>query len=625
MIVWSLGAVIPVLVIAGVIMTWRSGEKLRAIYFENVKGDVALVQSQLEREKIKVTNYLRFLASNPSFETAVDQGANYGDKDVGSRMLKGIAANLDVDAIEVFDKKGKSALRIGKGDSAGTVGAEVAESRTEYEVSDKGVLIAGHAPVRNDEGLLGFVRMEVRLDTAFLQKLGKQGGANIDILFLLGNATVASSINARVKVELDAATLRHSARDDANTLGFFETSEGTKFASFVPLKTQANNDKSSSMVLAEDATTYQAEMRANTYGWILTLSAATLVILLATFFMSRSIAVPLEHVATRLEICGTQVANASEQVGGSSQQMAAGANEQASSLEETSASLEEMAAMTRQNAENGGQAKTMAHAARASAERGQESMRRMAEAVNLIKASSDQTAKIVKTIDEIAFQTNLLALNAAVEAARAGDAGKGFAVVAEEVRNLARRSAEAAKNTADLIEQAQKNSERGVAASNEVGAVLKQLVEASQNVAQLIGEVAAASNEQAQGIDQVNTAVAQMDKVTQSNAASAEESAAASEELSAQAGELTELVRVLLDIVRGVNAQAAGQPALRPHAVHAIGGPRAEAMHVARHETPARASIAQGNGNNRIKHSNAGTLPKPAEMIPLDDEEAKKF
>jgi len=169
----------------------------------------------------------------------------------------------------------------------------------------------------------------------------------------------------------------------------------------------------------------------------------------------------------------------------------------------------------------------------------------MSSAINDIQKSATETAKIIKVIDEIAFQTNLLALNAAVEAARAGEAGKGFAVVAEEVRNLAMRSAEAAKNTAAMIEESVNNSKNGVAIAVEVGKNLEEITTAATKVNALVGEIAAASKEQAQGIEQVNTAVAQMDKVTQANAAAAEESAAAAEELSSQAMQLDDMVKQL--------------------------------------------------------------------------------
>ena len=294
------------------------------------------------------------------------------------------------------------------------------------------------------------------------------------------------------------------------------------------------------------------------------LIAAVLIGIVLATFITLAITRPINGVINNLTQGSEQISSASTQVAQSSQQMAEGASEQASSLEEISSSLEEMASMTRQNADNAKSANEMAAGAREAAEKGSHVMDRMAEAIGKIKTSSDQTAKIVKTIDEIAFQTNLLALNAAVEAARAGDAGKGFAVVAEEVRSLAQRSAEAAKNTASLIEESQKNADGGVRVSTEVGEILKRIFEAAQKVTQLSAEVSTGSLEQAQGIEQINTAVAQMDKVVQGNAANAEESASASETLSAQAHDLSRQVGVLVAIVHGSGRRSetdAAQPA----------------------------------------------------------------
>jgi len=205
--------------------------------------------------------------------------------------------------------------------------------------------------------------------------------------------------------------------------------------------------------------------------------------------------------------------------------------------------------MTKSNAENAQKANDLAREARAAADKGAEDMRAMNQAMDAIKVSSDDIAKIIKTIDEIAFQTNILALNAAVEAARAGEAGMGFAVVAEEVRSLAQRSAQAAKETAAKIEGAILKTAQGVGISQKVATALNEIVAKARQVDELASEVASASRQQTQGITQINTAVGQMDKVTQSNAASAEESAAAAQELNSQAILMKEAVTALTRLV----------------------------------------------------------------------------
>jgi methyl-accepting chemotaxis protein len=271
----------------------------------------------------------------------------------------------------------------------------------------------------------------------------------------------------------------------------------------------------------------------------------------------------LRHLAASLRDGSDQMVSASSQVSAASQSLAEGASEQAASLEETSSSLEEMSSMTRRNADNAENAKTLANQTRAAADAGALDMKEMSQAMTEIKSASDNIAKIIKTIDEIAFQTNILALNAAVEAARAGEAGMGFAVVADEVRRLAQRSANAAKETADKIEDSINKSEHGVRISVKVAQSLEEIVTKACQVDQLIGEIAAASKEQSQGIAQVNTAVAQMDKVTQSNAASAEETASAAEELNAQAESLKDAVEELTRLVEHAGRTGSNTPKTR--------------------------------------------------------------
>ncbi|MDI6448786.1 methyl-accepting chemotaxis protein [Anaerobaca lacustris] len=333
--------------------------------------------------------------------------------------------------------------------------------------------------------------------------------------------------------------------------------------------------------------------------------------IVAAVLIARGILSALTKIIASLKEGSEQVAAASGQVSAASQSLAEGATEQAAGLEETSSSLEEMSSMTKQNADNAQQANALAGEARKAADTGAESMTRMSKAINDIQKSSDETAKIIKVIDEIAFQTNLLALNAAVEAARAGEAGKGFAVVAEEVRNLAMRSAEAAKNTANMIEESVKNSKNGVDIATEVGKVLEQIVQSVGKTTNLVGEIAAASQEQAQGIDQVNTAVSQMDKVTQQNAANAEESASASEELSSQAESMNEIVGELVALVGG----ASGKPR---SAGPQRGGRRGE-LSRSDHVYHDIASAAPA----RTPKAKQGHVAKPAvkRPIPLDEDE----
>ena len=288
--------------------------------------------------------------------------------------------------------------------------------------------------------------------------------------------------------------------------------------------------------------------------WVVVVGLAMMAVLFATLVLrvvSRSVIKPVSRIIDELRGNSLNLLDAANQVSAASHELADGASNQAASLEQTSSSLEEMASMTSSNAENVKQTSQMAEGTRNSAENAQRSMERMGEAIGNIKKSADETVVILKTIDEIAFQTNLLALNAAVEAARAGEAGAGFAVVADEVRSLAQRSAEAAHNTEQLIEQAQKNADHGVESAAEVREILGQIVDGINRVSQLAKEIAVASDEQAQGVNQINQAVSEVDKVTQGNASISEEAASASEELSGQANEINNLIRELALIVGG--------------------------------------------------------------------------
>jgi len=319
----------------------------------------------------------------------------------------------------------------------------------------------------------------------------------------------------------------------------------------------------------------------------------------------------LDEGFSQVAVSAEQVASAATEISSGSHTLAQSASAQASSLEEISSSLREMAAMTKQATGNAKEAKGLTDAARSSADRGVESMRRLSAAIDRIKASSDETAKIVKTIDEIAFQTNLLALNAAVEAARAGDAGKGFAVVAEEVRNLAMRSAEAAKTTANLIDESVKNAEGGVAINQEVLTNLEEINQQVRKVSDVMAEMAAASDQQSEGIDQITTAVEQMNLLTQQTAANSEESASAAEEL---AGQADEMKKVLSHYRLNLNA------APRRQVIEAGSAPVPPTV-----RTLPKAMVARALPSRPApKPAPASPAPAqdPSKLIPLDDNDS---
>jgi methyl-accepting chemotaxis protein len=280
---------------------------------------------------------------------------------------------------------------------------------------------------------------------------------------------------------------------------------------------------------------------------------------LVVVFVLRSINTTLRRAVSELSEGAGQVASAAGQISSSSQSLAQGASEQAASLEETSASSEEINSMARKNAENAQAANGLVTQSQQKFTETNHSLETMVVAMGDIKASSDKVAKIIKVIDEIAFQTNILALNAAVEAARAGEAGMGFAVVADEVRNLAQRCAQAAKDTAALIEESIVKSNDGKTKVDQVAVAIRAITEESAKVKTLVDEVSLGSQEQTRGIEQIAKALTQMEQVTQQSAANAEESAAAAEELTAQAS-------TLLDVVGALNAMVGGaETAERSH------------------------------------------------------------
>ena len=284
--------------------------------------------------------------------------------------------------------------------------------------------------------------------------------------------------------------------------------------------------------------------------WVVALSLVVLLVALGTgLLIPRAVVQPLRELLAQLGRISTDTVAAATQIANSSRALAEGSSRQAAALEHTSSALEQVASATRTNADNAQHAKTLSTNSRESATAGAAEVQAMTAAMQAIKTSSGNIAQIIRTIDEIAFQTNILALNAAVEAARAGEAGAGFAVVAEEVRSLAQRSASSARDTADKIADTQAKTQHGAELNARVAQRFLEIGEKTRQTDELIHGIATSSTEQSQGIAQVNTSVTEMDRVTQGNAATAEETASIASELEQQASELQKAVAALTRLV----------------------------------------------------------------------------
>jgi ABC-type transporter Mla subunit MlaD len=466
---------------------------------------------------------------------------------------------------------------------------------------------------------VGFSMAIRRLDKDFLADISALTGLEINIFtnegLSIGDHKDYATLQSANSIKKEGAwTL---AGQDIS-LNDVQLEKGDYFQGVLPLFGGAGKAGAIAVLIPK------AIVKANTWQMIRLLGiiylACILIIIPLTLLFSSSIARPIGNIISGLTEGSDQVASAAHQVSAGSQSLAEGAAEQAASIEETSSSLEEMSSMTKKNADNANEARTMMSEAGQIVEKVNRHMADMLLSIEEISRSSEETGKIIKTIDEIAFQTNLLALNAAVEAARAGEAGAGFAVVADEVRNLALRAAEAAKNTSSLIE----NTIKAVRSGNDLTQTTKEAfnenMEISQKVGHLVDEISAASHEQAQGIEEINKAVTEMDKVVQQVAANAEESASASEEMSAHAEQMQAFVAELSAMVGVRSTRISKGPA-------SAGKSKSSTGQNARSSKTVIKKVQQKSAKEKPKALSAPDKKdaRPEDIIPMDDDDFKGF
>lgn len=377
----------------------------------------------------------------------------------------------------------------------------------------------------------------------------------------------------------------------------------------------------------------QAAQETNILVLLCTAAAGFPFLIFLSFLISRSVNKSLSSIVEQFTSIAEQISRGVEQLNDSSRSLAEASSKQAASLEETAASLEEVSSMARQTADNSQQAKVFSVEVEGESKTGVTSMRQMAMAIDSIKTSAEETASIIKTIDEIAFQTNLLALNAAVEAARAGDAGKGFAVVAEEVRALAQRSSSAAKDTSEKIRRSRELADNGVKVSQEVRNSLETINERVGKTSTLVNEIAAASQEQSIGLREVNKAASQLDQATQANSAQAEELAAAAHEMVMQTKAMEDATRELYSMVYGTKeVNKAAKP--RKERTKSFSSKETPKMHNKNLKNPTPpTTIRELNTplpteyelKNSGKNLTSTVRLNPEEIIPLDDGDFQGF
>jgi methyl-accepting chemotaxis protein len=616
------GIVVVAVIVVGLTLTACTYYFLNRVYNEESRSEITrlagLVQGHVNDETQKIATVAQMAAQRYDLAEAIEKGDTAYVQKTGKEILRDSKISL----ITIADKEGKVVGR-GHSDKAGDSVLNQANVRKALAGEpttgiEEGTVVkfsmrAG-SPVKLGDKIVGTVTTGLDLTSAgheFVEKIKKEYGTECTIFQgdTRATTTIMKDGQRAVGTKMDSPKVLDTVLAKGRQFADINTILGREFeTAYWPVKDHTGK-VAGMFFIGKDREALHVMLR----NALLTILAVVIVLGVVMFgaglFIARSITRPVQHVIQGLTDSSEQFVSVSNQVSSASQLLAEGSSEQAASIEETSSSLEEMSSMTKQNADNACTADNLMKQSRLMVEKANGSMTELTQSMEDISKASDETSKIIKTIDEIAFQTNLLALNAAVEAARAGEAGAGFAVVANEVRNLAMRAAEAAKNTAVLIEGTVKKVKEGSELVERTNGAFSEVSKSAAKVAGLVSEIAAASGEQAQGIDQVNKAVSEMERVTQQSAANAEESAAAGEELTAQAEQLKRYVGDLDALIGGGASNGKG------HGVQES-APAAEKPQTARVKPTLTGSLRKALGRKPAK---------PEEVIPFDKGDFKDF
>ncbi len=534
----------PILALTGVYLGKVVHDYLGTAYTTGAASVGRLTAADVQSQRERLDDLISLWTTTPSFQVALESAAVYGDSASLLERSRDVATRLELDRIEIYSAQGKSLVDIKSGDIRGVAAARPPMSKTgglSIEMVGDALqsTITSVVPLELDGKPAGAAKFTLTFADKQLALLRERTGAEVALVF--DGKVVATTVP-----KLSAKIAAHAS--DPSAAAAINGDDGRGFLVSAQMIETLQGKPAALLVMMADTPLFNAGRRQLAIGGV-----AVLVLLIAvsaaSLHVGKKLGAGITVAAGKLSFEADQITASFDQLSKASQALAHSSNDQAEALQKTSLAVEQVSDMAAKNATHSGHARALFAETKTAAERGADDMSRMVEAMSSIRQSAQDIAKILKVIDEIAFQTNILALNAAVEAARAGTAGAGFGVVADEVRTLALRCAQAARDTTDKISESTQRSENGMQLSAKVSAHLELIVLKAREVDGLVEGIAQSSAEQSAGVGNISAAIADIDRVTRSNAASAEESASVTAEIEGQVSRQRGAIQALLKVV----------------------------------------------------------------------------